>query len=66
MEYVYLISDEVHGLYCICANKDKATEIVDDISHGCYGLPKETKPDYDNENCYGYDGAASWKRVEVV
>ena len=66
MKYVYLVSDEIHGLYCICEKKEKATETVNNIAFNIYEIPKNTEPDYDNDDVYGYEGASSWRRVEVV
>ena len=60
MRYVYLVYDDLHGLQCICADKDKATEKVN-----IYEIPKHWEPEYDDEDSYGYEGAAVWHRVEV-
>jgi hypothetical protein len=65
MHYVYLVYDDLHGLQCVCADKAKATEKVSNIAYNIYELPKHTEPDYDDEDCYGFDGAAMWQRAEV-
>jgi hypothetical protein len=65
MKYVYLVYDDIHGLQYVCANKDKATEKVNNIAFNLYEVPKTDTPDYDDEDCYGFDGAAMWQRVEV-
>ena len=65
MKYVYLVYDDIHGLQCICADKSKATEKVNNIAHNIYEIPKQWEPEYDDEDCYGYEDAAMWQRVEV-
>ena len=66
MKYVYLVYDDIHGLQYVCADKDKATEKVNNIAFNIYEVPKTDIPDYDDEEDYGYEGAAMWKRVEVI
>lgn len=65
MKYVYLVYNDIHGLQCICADKDKATEKVNNIAFNIYEVPKTDPLDYDDEEDYGYEGAARWTRVEV-
>ena len=65
MKYVYLVYDDIHGLQCVCADKDKATEKVNNIAFNIYEVPKTDTLDYDDEEVYGYEGAAWWQRVEV-
>ena len=65
MKYVYLVYDDIHGLQCVCASKDKATEKVNNIAYNIYEIPKQWEPEYDDEDCYGYEGAAMWQRAEV-
>jgi len=65
MKYVYLVYDDLHGLQCVCADKNKATEKVNNIAFNIYEIPNHWEPEYDDEDCYGYEGAAMWHRVEV-
>jgi hypothetical protein len=65
MKYVYLIWDEIHGLQCVYASKEKATEKIDNIAHNLYNIPEDEEPEYDSASDYGYEGAAWWQRVEV-
>lgn len=65
MKYVYLVYDDIHGLQCVCADKDKATEKVNNIAFNIYEVPKTDTLDYDDEEAYGYESAAWWQRVEV-
>lgn len=65
MKYVYLVYDDIHGLQCVCKDKAKATEKVNNIAYNIYEVSKTDIPDYDDEEDYGYEGAAMWQRVEV-
>ena len=65
MDIVYLVFDDLHGLQCVCRDKRKATEKVNNIAHNIYEIPQGVSPDYDDDECYGYDGAAMWHSVEV-
>lgn len=64
-EIVYLVYDDLHGLQCVCKSKEKATEKVDNIAFNIYDISKNTSPDYDDDECYGFEGAAWWQSVEV-
>lgn len=44
----------------------KATEAVNNIAYNIYELPKNTEPDYNDDECYGFDGAAMWQSAEVA
>ena len=65
MKYVYLIYDDWHGLLCVCATPEKATEKVKDEAFSG-GLPEDTPLDYDDEYRWGWEGVAWWVRVEVI
>ena len=64
-EIIYLVYDDLHGLQYACKDKTKATEKVNNIAYNIYELPKNTEPDYDDDECYGFEGAAMWHSVEV-
>ena len=65
MKYVYLVYEDNVGLLYVCANKDKATEKVNNIAFNNYGVSKTDEPDYDDEDDYGFEGVACWQRVGV-
>lgn len=66
MKYVYLVYDDIHGLQGVYADKEKATETVNNIAFNIYEIPKTDIPDCDDEEDYGFEGAATWTRVEVI
>lgn len=65
MKYVYLVYDDWHGLIAICGNPERATQMVKDDAFSS-GLPEDTPLDYDDEECWGWDGATWWVRREVT
>lgn len=65
MNYVYLIYDDWHGLLCICATPEKATEQVKKEAFGG-GLPEDTPLDYEGAERWGWEGVAWWVREEVI
>lgn len=65
MKYVYLVYEDWHGLQCICATPEKATELVKKDAFSS-GLPEDTPLDYNDEDCWGWEGATWWKREEVI
>lgn len=65
MKYVYLIYDDWHGLLCICATAEKATELVKNEAFNG-GLPKDTPLDYNDEERWGWEGVACWVRKEII
>ena len=65
MKYVYLVYDDWHGLLCICANPEKATELVKKDALNS-GLSEDTPLDYDDEHRWGWEGATWWTREEVI
>ena len=65
MKYVYLVYDDWHGLLCICATLEGATEQVKKEAFGG-GLPEGTPLDYDDECRWGWEGVAWWSREEVI
>ena len=66
MRYVYVVSDDWHGDLGIYAKKEDATEAVNTIASKQYELPLDEPLDYDSEDCYGWDGVASWRRENVI
>lgn len=66
MSYVYVVSDDWHGVVGYYYSKANATEAVNIIASEQYELPLNTPLDYDDEDAYGWDGVASWKREPVI
>ena len=62
---VYLVYDECHGMLGIYANKEKATEAVKKGARECVDIDS-IPPEYDSEDCWGWEDATWWKREEVI
>ena len=65
MKYVYLVYEEIHGYQGAYGNIEKATERVKDIAFGEYELEPNTPLDYEDEDCWGWEGTAWWCREEI-
>lgn len=64
--YVYLVYEDIHGFQGAYGNVEKATQRVKSIAFNEYYLEPETPLDYDDEECWGWDGTAWWNRIEVI
>lgn len=62
MNYVYVVSDDCHGVVGYYSTKEKATEAVNTIASEWYQLPLNTPLDYKGDEAYGWRKAASWTR----
>ena len=66
MNYIYVVSDDWHGVVGYYYSKTNATKEVNIIASEQYKLPLDTPLDYNSEDLYGWDGVASWRRESVV
>lgn len=64
--YVYLVYEDIHGFQGAYGNVEKATQRVKNIAFNMYDLDPKTPLDYDDEECWGWDGTAWWNRIEVI
>ena len=65
MDCVYLVFDDIHGLQCICKEKEKAKEMVKNIAFNQYDLPKDTPLDYNTDSRWGWESISWYDRVGV-
>ena len=65
-KYVYLVYEDIHGFQGAYGNIAKATQVVKEIAFNEYYLEPNTPLDYNNEECWGWDGTAWWNRIEVI
>jgi len=64
--YVYLVYEDIHGFQGVYGSEASADKAVMNIAFNMYDLDPKTPLDYNDKDCWGWDGTAWWKREEVI